>query len=120
MFAGRKKPRVVSVHRGQTRIDKAELRQKKYRYLYQVRTAHGDVISQVRSFFLYARSLWIGDDEYFQNFVQALQKKEPGGAPGECSTLQSDATHLTILPDAQLAALTESEDDSQTEIATQR
>lgn len=56
----------------------------------------------------------------FQNFVQALQKKEPAGAPGECSTLQSDATHLTILPDAQLAALTESEDDSQTEIPTQR
>lgn len=57
----------------------------------------------------------------FQNFVQALQKKEAaGGAPGECSTLQSDATHLTILPDAQLAALTESEDDSQTEIPTQR
>ncbi|KAF2902572.1 hypothetical protein ILUMI_03620 [Ignelater luminosus] len=92
----RKKPRGVNVHRGQARVDKAELRQKKYRYLYQVRTAHGDVISQ------------------------ALQKKEPGGAPGECSTLQSDATHLTILPDAQLAALTESEDDSQTEIPTQR
>lgn len=57
----------------------------------------------------------------FKNYVQALQKKEPsepGG--GECSTLQSDATHLTILPDAQLAALTESEDDSQTEIATRR
>ncbi|KAK4879274.1 hypothetical protein RN001_007420 [Aquatica leii] len=100
LFAGRKKPRGPTVHRGQTRVDKAELRQKKYRYLYQVRTAHGDVISQ--------------------NFVQALQKKEPGGAPGECSTLQSDATHLTILPDAQLAALTESEDDSQTEIPTQR
>lgn len=47
MFAGRKKPRGVNVHRGQARVDKAELRQKKYRYLYQVRTAHGDVISQV-------------------------------------------------------------------------
>ena len=31
-----------------TREQRAELRQKKYRYLYQVRTAHGDVISQVR------------------------------------------------------------------------
>lgn len=30
-----------------TREQRAELRQKKYRYLYQVRTAHGDVISQV-------------------------------------------------------------------------
>lgn len=58
----------------------------------------------------------------FKNFVQALQKKESSesGGGGECSTLQSDATHLTILPDAQLAALTESEDDSQTEIPTQR
>jgi hypothetical protein len=44
--------------------------------------------------------------------VQALQRK--ACLPGESSTLQSDATHLTILPadQAQLAALTESEDDS--------
>lgn len=111
--AGRKKARGPSV-RGLTRAERAEMRQKKYRYLYQVRTAHGDVISQ--------------------NFVQAMQKPKDdsldsygrssvecgsggGGGGGECSTLQSDATHLTILPDAQLAALTESEDDSQTEIA---
>lgn len=33
-----------------TREQRAELRQKKYRYLYQVRTAHGDVISQVIRF----------------------------------------------------------------------
>jgi hypothetical protein len=48
----------------------------------------------------------------FQNYVQALQRK--ACLPGESSTLQSDATHLTILPadQAQLAALTESEDDS--------
>ncbi|XP_063913355.1 transmembrane protein 198 isoform X2 [Zophobas morio] len=39
--------------RGQTR---AEMRQNKYRYLYQVRTAHGDVISR--------------------NFVQAMQNKD--------------------------------------------
>lgn len=52
--------------------------------------------------------------------MQALQKKDPAGAPGECSTLQSDATHLTILPDAQMAALTESEDDSQTDISIRR
>lgn len=53
----------------------------------------------------------------FQNFVQALQKKDSeaqGG--GECSTLQSDATNLTILPDAHLSVLTESEDDSQVEV----
>ncbi|XP_022914144.2 transmembrane protein 198 [Onthophagus taurus] len=98
MAAGRKKPRPNG--NGRTRIDRAEMRQKKYRYLYQVRTAHGDVISQ--------------------NFVQALQKKDSEPSTGECSTLQSDATHLTILPDAQLAALTESEDDSHTEIQTQR
>lgn len=30
---------------------RAEQRQKKYRYLYQVRTAHGDVISQVSVFY---------------------------------------------------------------------
>ncbi|CAH1175946.1 unnamed protein product [Phaedon cochleariae] len=96
--AGRKKVRGTS-SRSITRVDRAEMRQKKYRYLYQVRTAHGDVISQ--------------------NFVQQLQKKD-NDTQGECSTLQSDATHLTILPDAQLAALTESEDDSHTEIAARR
>ncbi|KAF4533525.1 hypothetical protein B566_EDAN001010 [Ephemera danica] len=31
-----------------TREQRAEIRQKKYRYLYQVRTAHGDVISQTQ------------------------------------------------------------------------
>ncbi|XP_075211559.1 transmembrane protein 198 isoform X2 [Lycorma delicatula] len=72
-----------------TREQRAELHQKKYRYLYQVRTAHGDVISQ--------------------NYVQALQRKVvgtgncgSGGMTGaESSTLQSDATHLTILPPEQ-------------------
>lgn len=44
--AGRKKPRGASL-RSITRAERAEMRQKKYRYLYQVRTAHGDVISQV-------------------------------------------------------------------------
>ncbi|XP_046396031.1 transmembrane protein 198 [Ischnura elegans] len=119
-----------------TREQRAEARQKKYRYLYQVRTAHGDVISQ--------------------SYIQALQRKvcspiiDPrsgsslalgygsdvgrgmggsggvraggggiviggvvGCGPGETSTLQSDSTHLTILPaeQAQLAALTESDDN---------
>ncbi|XP_014288906.1 transmembrane protein 198 [Halyomorpha halys] len=62
-----------------TREQRAELRQNKYRYLYQVRTAHGDIISQ--------------------NYVQAIQNKVVG--PGETSTLESDATHLTMLPDGQ-------------------
>ncbi|XP_056632423.1 transmembrane protein 198 [Diorhabda carinulata] len=97
--AGRKKSRAAPT-RVVTRAERAEMKQKKYRYLYQVRTAHGDVISQ--------------------NFVQQLQKKENNDSQGECSTLQSDATHLTILPDTQLAALTESEDDSQTEINARR
>lgn len=35
--------------RPQTREQRAEMKQRKYRYLYQVRTAHGDVISQVNS-----------------------------------------------------------------------
>jgi hypothetical protein len=43
-----KKARNLNVQqRLRTREQRAELRQKKYRYLYQVRTAHGDVISQV-------------------------------------------------------------------------
>ncbi|RXG72176.1 Transmembrane protein [Armadillidium vulgare] len=41
------KSRNVSLHRLRSREARAELRQKKYRYLYQVRTAHGDIISQV-------------------------------------------------------------------------
>lgn len=99
-LTSRKKMRGSST-RSSARADRAEMRQKKYRYLYQVRTAHGDVISQ--------------------NFVQALQKKESESTNGgECSTLQSDATNLTILPDAQLAVLTESEDDSQVEITMPR
>ncbi|XP_068084166.1 transmembrane protein 198 [Anabrus simplex] len=87
-----KKNRNMNLQRVRTREQRAELRQKKYRYLYQVRTAHGDVISQ--------------------SYVQALQRKVCG--PGETNTLQSDSTHLTILPadQTQLAALTESEDES--------
>lgn len=37
-----------NVPRVRTREQRAEMRQKNYRYLYQVRTAHGDIISQVR------------------------------------------------------------------------
>lgn len=89
-----KQSRHTNMSRVRTREQRAELRQKKYRYLYQVRTAHGDVISQ--------------------NYVQALQRKVVGGtgSGGESSTLQSDATHLTILPaDATAAQLTATDDD---------
>ncbi|KAK6617368.1 hypothetical protein RUM43_014377 [Polyplax serrata] len=85
------------MQRIRTREQRAEMRQKKYRYFYQVRTAHGDVISQ--------------------SFVQALQRKALTPNPcdqGDMNTLQSDSTHLSHLPSeqtAQLAALTESEDD---------
>ncbi|MPC30167.1 Transmembrane protein 198 [Portunus trituberculatus] len=41
-----KKNRSVNLQRLRSREARAELRQKKYRYLYQVRTAHGDIISQ--------------------------------------------------------------------------
>ncbi|CAG4942402.1 unnamed protein product [Colias eurytheme] len=79
-----------------TREQRAEMKQRKYRYLYQVRTAHGDVISQ--------------------SYVQALQKKAQcgnwgGSAGGECSTLQSDSTHLTVLAGSEHAPPTDSDDD---------
>lgn len=48
---------------------------------------------------------------FLQNFVQQMQRKDMVDQGGECSTLQSDATHLTMLPDNQLMVLTESEDD---------
>ncbi|KAL1382802.1 hypothetical protein pipiens_013221 [Culex pipiens pipiens] len=64
---------------------------RKYRYLYQVRTARGDIISQ--------------------NFVSALQKHvtTDSGPPSEVSTktgsndrntARSDRTHMTNLPDS--------------------
>ncbi|XP_049886346.1 transmembrane protein 198 isoform X2 [Pectinophora gossypiella] len=83
-----------------TREQRAEMKQRKYRYLYQVRTAHGDVISQ--------------------SYVQALQKKAQcgnwsgsgsGGGGGECSTLQSDSTHLTVLAGSEHAPPTDSDDE---------
>lgn len=82
-----------------SREQRAEMKQRKYRYLYQVRTAHGDVISQ--------------------SYVQALQKKAQCGnwsgsggcGGGECSTLQSDSTHLTVLAGSEHAPPTDSDDD---------
>ncbi|XP_040167805.1 transmembrane protein 198 [Anopheles arabiensis] len=74
-----------------SRETREEARQRKYRYLYQVRTARGDIISQ--------------------NFVSALQKHvtTDSGPPSEVSTklgsndrntARSDRTHLTNLPDS--------------------
>lgn len=56
----------------------------------------------------------------FQSYVQALQKKAQcanwttagsGIAGGECSTLQSDSTHLTVLAGSEHAPPTDSDDD---------
>ncbi|KAG4065123.1 hypothetical protein HA402_007520 [Bradysia odoriphaga] len=73
------------------RETREEARQRKYRYLYQVRTARGDIISQ--------------------NYVSALQKRiQPGTGPpsehstktssNERNTLNSDRTHFTNIPDS--------------------
>ncbi|XP_018011680.1 transmembrane protein 198 [Hyalella azteca] len=90
-----KNPRNVNTQRVRSREARAEIRQKKYRYLYQVRTAHGDIISQ--------------------EYIQSLQRK---AYPAACDngTLQSDSTHTTMLPPdhAPLAPLTESEDEGGT------
>lgn len=52
----------------------------------------------------------------FQSYVQALQKKAQcgnwsGSGGGECSTLQSDSTHLTVLAGSEHAPPTDSDDD---------
>lgn len=47
-ISARKKRLKKVSQRPRTHEQKAEIRQRKYRYLYQVRTAHGDVISQVK------------------------------------------------------------------------
>ncbi|XP_037785323.1 transmembrane protein 198 [Penaeus vannamei] len=87
-----KKSRSVNLQRMRSREARAEMRQKKYRYLYQVRTAHGDIISQ--------------------EYIQSLQRK--AYPTGDNGTLQSDSTHTTMLPPehTQLAPLTESEDET--------
>lgn len=72
--------RQLNLHRIRQEESRAEQRQRKYRYLYQVRTAHGDVISQ--------------------NYIQGLQSKiKPAQAPdASVANFQSDHfTHLTIL-----------------------
>lgn len=69
--------RQLNLQRIRQEENKAEQRQRKYRYLYQVRTAHGDVISQ--------------------NYIQGIQKKVCPPPDNSLTTLQSDFTHLTIL-----------------------
>ncbi|XP_054156563.1 transmembrane protein 198-like [Oppia nitens] len=66
-----------AVNRIRREEQKLEQRQRKYRYLYQVRTAHGDVISQ--------------------QYIQSLNKKVI--PPDNSLTYNSDlSTHLTIVP----------------------
>lgn len=48
----------LDLHRIRRDEVREEQRQKKYRYLYQVRTAHGDIISQVRRHALARIELW--------------------------------------------------------------
>ncbi|XP_076319749.1 transmembrane protein 198-like isoform X2 [Tachypleus tridentatus] len=69
-----RKTRQVSLQRIRREESRAEQRQRKYRYLYQVRTAHGDVISQ--------------------SYIQSLQTKV---CPPDDSltTIHSDLTRLT-------------------------
>ncbi|CAG2102297.1 unnamed protein product [Medioppia subpectinata] len=68
----------TSAHRLRREEQKLEQRQRKYRYLYQVRTAHGDVISQ--------------------HYIQSLHKKKVC-PPDDSLTYNSDlSTHLTIIP----------------------
>lgn len=55
MVAPRRRTRQLNLQRIRQEETRAEQRQKKYRYLYQVRTAHGDVISQVLSFKFYKK-----------------------------------------------------------------
>ncbi|XP_076328246.1 transmembrane protein 198-like isoform X1 [Tachypleus tridentatus] len=71
-----RKARQVNLQRIRREETRAEQRQRKYRYLYQVRTAHGDVISQ--------------------SYIQSLQTKV---CPPDDSltTIHSDLTRLTVL-----------------------
>ncbi|KAH8274865.1 hypothetical protein KR044_001781, partial [Drosophila immigrans] len=102
-----------------TRETREEARQRKFRYLYQVRTARGDIISQVRlrlpicgincsRFMLDILALTL------QNFVSALQKRiQLSGtetpsersiktSSNERNTFRSDRTHFTTIHDPEL------------------
>lgn len=101
-----------------SRETREEARQRKYRYLYQVRTARGDIISQVRRLGVFSVIILISNNHLtfvhflpMQNFVSALQKHvtTDSGPPSEVSTktgsndrntARSDRTHMTNLPDS--------------------
>lgn len=81
-----RKSRQVNLQRIRQEESRAEQRQRKYRYLYQVRTAHGDVISQ--------------------SYIQSLQKKV---CPPPDDPFPSDLTHLTVLNPSESTATTMSQ-----------
>lgn len=83
-MAPSRRTRQLNLQRIRQEESRAEQRQKKYRYLYQVRTAHGDVISQ--------------------NYVQSLQKKVYPPPDDSFTTLHSDLTHLTVLNPSESTA----------------
>ncbi|KAH8421479.1 hypothetical protein KR009_008765 [Drosophila setifemur] len=98
-----------------TRETREEARQRKFRYLYQVRTARGDIISQVRWMIPSMMHLLQGNNP-LQNFVSALQKRiqlsgteTPSersikSSSNERNTFRSDRTHFTTIhdPDSEL------------------
>lgn len=84
MAPPRRRTRQLNLQRIRQEENRAEQKQKKYRYLYQVRTAHGDVISQ--------------------NYVQGLQKKVCPPPDDSFTTLHSDLTHLTVLNPSESTA----------------
>uniref|UniRef100_A0A1E1XSB5 Transmembrane protein 198 n=2 Tax=Amblyomma TaxID=6942 RepID=A0A1E1XSB5_AMBSC len=81
-----RRSRQLNLQRIRQEESRAEQRQRKYRYLYQVRTAHGDVISQ--------------------SYIQSLQKKVCPPPDDSLSMLHSDLTHLTMLNPSESTATT--------------
>jgi hypothetical protein len=59
----------LNLNRLRQEDQKLEQRQRKYRYLYQVRTAHGDVISQVIMTTVLIKKVF----KIFQNFSKLFQ-----------------------------------------------
>lgn len=49
-ISAKKARKAAQVQQPRTKEQRAEMKQKNYRYLYQIRTAHGDIISQVSNF----------------------------------------------------------------------
>lgn len=85
-MAPSRRSRQLNLQRIRQEETRAEQRQRKYRYLYQVRTAHGDVISQ--------------------SYIQGLQKKVCPPTDDGLSMLHSDLTHLTVLNPSESTATT--------------